>query len=52
MLHAFEWRQRHVEVTVRAGPKGAQTLAVEVPGILHIKENQQIIYPLVSLIML
>lgn len=50
MLHAFEWRQRHVEVTVGAGPKGAQTLAVEVLGILHVKENQQMIHPSVPLI--
>lgn len=42
MLHAFQWRQRHVEVTVRAAPKRAQALTVEILGVLHITEHQRI----------
>lgn len=45
MLHAFQWRQRHVEVTVRAAPEGAQTLTVEILGVLHATENK---HPILS----
>lgn len=44
MLHAFQWRQRHVEVTVRAAPKGAQTLTVKILGVLHITKYKHLIY--------
>lgn len=50
MLHAFQWCQRHVEVTVRAAPKGAQTLAVEILGVLHITKYKHWAYPSAPLI--
>lgn len=41
VLHALQRSQWHVEVTVRTAPEGAQTLAVEILGVLKEVETPE-----------
>lgn len=40
VLHALQWSEGHVEVTVRTAPESAQTFTVEILGVLKIKEER------------